>query len=145
MDTLVLDVSYQPATRVAWQTAIVWVLDRVVEVANIWSKIQLTPFQADRFAQHALDLKGTALSIDPQRLLTARRHQDVGMSLWNVFNRIQENVTNGGISGHTASGRRASLKKISTLAADVDFNRKLWASASALADEAKPTSVSVLA
>lgn len=34
METLVLDVGYQPTQRVSWQTAIVWVLDKVVEVVD---------------------------------------------------------------------------------------------------------------
>ena len=32
--TLVLDVGYQPITCTTWQSAIVWVLDRVVEVVD---------------------------------------------------------------------------------------------------------------
>jgi hypothetical protein len=118
-------------------------LDLTVEIANQWSKIQLTPFQADRFALKALDIKDTALSISPQALLTARRDADRGMDLWHVFNRVQENIMKGGVAGYTASGKHASLKKISTLAKDVDFNRSLWAAASELAAEIKPVSVAV--
>lgn len=34
MQTLVLDAGYQPVERVGWQKAIVWVLDRLVEVVD---------------------------------------------------------------------------------------------------------------
>jgi 5-methylcytosine-specific restriction endonuclease McrA len=34
VQTLVLNVGYQPVARVPWETAIVWVLDRVVEVVD---------------------------------------------------------------------------------------------------------------
>lgn len=34
MQTLLLDVAYQPVQRVPWETAIVWVLDKVVEVID---------------------------------------------------------------------------------------------------------------
>jgi 5-methylcytosine-specific restriction endonuclease McrA len=34
MDTLVLDVSYQPVARVEWETAIVWALEKIVEVVD---------------------------------------------------------------------------------------------------------------
>ena len=34
MDTLCLDVSYQPRQAVAWETAIVWVLEKIVEVVE---------------------------------------------------------------------------------------------------------------
>jgi len=112
-------------------------LDRMVEVANDWNKIQLTPFQAAQFASQALDIKGTRLSVDPLSVLKARRYADQGMSLWNVYNRVQENLFKGGLNGVTASGKPATLRKISTLVADVDFNRKLWTAAAKVADEAE--------
>jgi 5-methylcytosine-specific restriction endonuclease McrA len=34
VQTLVLDIGYQPVRRVQWETAIVWVLERVVEVVE---------------------------------------------------------------------------------------------------------------
>ena len=34
MQTLVLDVGYQPVSRVSWETAIVWVLEKVVDVVD---------------------------------------------------------------------------------------------------------------
>ena len=34
METLVLDVSYMPVMRVPWEKAIVWVLDKVVEIVD---------------------------------------------------------------------------------------------------------------
>lgn len=34
MQTLVLNVGYQPVARVPWETSIVWVLDRVVEIVD---------------------------------------------------------------------------------------------------------------
>jgi hypothetical protein len=118
-------------------------LDKIVEVANDWNRIELNDRQVVDFAKKAIALKGTTLAIEPEQLLTARRHMDEGLSLWRVFNRVQENIVKGGVSGITASGRRASLKRISTLAADVDFNRRLWTAASDLAAEVKPVSISV--
>lgn len=38
MQTLLLDVGYQPLQRVPWETAIVWVLDRVVEVVDQYDR-----------------------------------------------------------------------------------------------------------
>lgn len=34
METLALDVGYQPVARVPWETAIVWVLERLVEIVD---------------------------------------------------------------------------------------------------------------
>lgn len=117
-------------------------LDNVVSVAGDWQKIHLSDSQMAAFAVKALTLKGTTLDIDAVRVLTARRPEDMGDSLWSVYNRAQENITKGGMPGHTRSGRRSALKAISTLAADVDFNRKLWAFASEVADEVKQGSPS---
>jgi len=118
-------------------------VDKVIDVANDWEKIMLSRSQVLGFAQKAMQIKGTTLDLDVDALLTARRHADQGNTLWRVFNRLQENFTKGGIAGRTQSGRRASLKRISTLAADVEFNRKLWTAASELAAEVKPVSISV--
>lgn len=41
MQTLVLDVGYQPVSRVQWETAIVWVLERVVEVVDEYPDRQI--------------------------------------------------------------------------------------------------------
>jgi hypothetical protein len=120
-------------------------LNRTIEIAQDWSKIKLNGLQATRFASAALMARGTALDVHPDALLIARREGDYELNLWNTFNRVQENITKGGASGRTSTGKRASLKRISTLAADVDFNRKLWAAASSLAAEARPASVPVLA
>jgi len=118
-------------------------LDRVVDVANDWQKISLSAQQQLDFAKVALDIKGSTLAIDPTVLLTARRHADHGPTLWRVFNRVQENIVKGGVAGRNASGKVRSLKRISTLAADVDFNRKLWAAAAKVAAETKPVTISV--
>jgi hypothetical protein len=118
-------------------------LDGVLQTAEDWHQIKLTREQAYGLANKAIEAKGTALSIDMDSLLRSRRFLDGGSSLWQVFNRLQENITRGGISGRTATGRRSSLKAISTLVADSDFNRKLWAHASDLAREVKPVSISL--
>ena len=118
-------------------------LDDVLDVAQAWSEIQLTPFQASQFATKALDIKGTALSISTETVLRPRRYHDQGNSLWLVFNRVQENIMRGGLYGRTASGKRSTLREIKSLATDIDFNKKLWGAASELAREVRPSLVSV--
>jgi len=120
-------------------------LGNVVEVAQSWRKIHLMGAQVDRLVAAAAEARGTSLTLDPHEMLMVRRPQDLGDSLWHLFNRLQENMTKGGAAGRTSSGRRSSLRPVSTLAADVAFNRKLWAAASAVAADARPISVSVLA
>lgn len=120
-------------------------LDKVIETANRWSKIRLTAFQASQFATKALDLRGTALSVPIEHVTQSRRDCDFQNDLWHVFNRVQENIMKGGLSARTVSNRYATLKPVQSLAADIDFNRKLWAAASSLAAEIEPRSVAFVA
>lgn len=118
-------------------------LHRVFEVAGDWNKLQLTREQQLSFARQALEIRGTSLAISPDLVLTPRRWLDNRDDLWSVFNRVQENITKGGIVGRTKTNRATSLKAIGTLAADIDWNTKLWAAASELAAEVKPSSISM--
>jgi len=112
-------------------------LGRAVEVAEKWNRIIVPASRQIAFANEALAIKGTALHIEPETILHPRRWLDQHDDLWSVFNRVQENITKGGIPGRTASGCISSLKSIRTLAADVDFNSKLWTAAAKVADEAE--------
>ena len=80
----------------------------------------------------------------PAQLLQARRHYDNGNDLWKTFNRIQENVIQGGLSGRTRSSydelgrfvpsRRVSTREIKGIDQDVRLNRALWTLAEKMAD-----------
>lgn len=118
-------------------------LDSVLGVASDWAKLMLSVPQVETFAKRALEIKGTALDVNLDSILRPRNFLDRPNNLWAVFNRLQENITRGGAQGRTATGKNASLKAISTLAADADFNRKLWKAASELAVEVTPASISL--
>lgn len=126
-------------------TIILEKLNRVVEVAGVWRKLTLSPTLIDKFSKAALLARGTALDIGPEWVQHVRRPEDEGNNLWAVYNRAQENLSKGGMPGRATTGRRSTLKSISTLAVDVDFNRKLWTLASELANEVRPVSVPVFA
>jgi len=119
-------------------------MTKVLDVAEQWKKIQVSPDAARRFVDRALGIRGTTLAVDPERVLRARRPGDAGSDLWSIFNRVQENLTKGGMSGRRANGRRSHLRSIGSLRADVDFNRGLWTAASEMAADVTP-SVSVMA
>lgn len=116
-------------------------LPRAIEVAEGWSKVFLTSEQIRQLADRAAEIRGSSIMLDPGELTRSRRMLDDGTNLWAVFNRIQENVTHGGMRGQSADGRRRTLQGIHTLSADVDFNKKLWTAASELAAEVKGISV----
>lgn len=116
-------------------------LPKTLEVARSWAQIPLQPVQQVQLAQRALEIRGTSVVADIDSLLRPRRYNDAGDNLWSVFNRVQENLTVGGVRGRGANGQRRTVSGIRTLAADVSFNTKLWAAASELAAEVKPVSV----
>lgn len=68
--------------------------------------------------------------VTPDQIVTARRREDVGQSLWQTFNVIQENVIRGGLQGHrrNAEGRvrRSQTRAINGIDQNVTLNRALW-------------------
>lgn len=91
------------------------------------SRIKLkAPAQVD-FARQALALRATQPGvIQPEALLVPRRTEDAGDDLWSVFNRVQENLTKGGVEGRTASNRRTVTAQIVSISADMRLNSGLW-------------------
>ena len=105
--------------------------DDLIDTAQRWADIKLTNDQQIELAVVARNLRfGEDSSVDPAQLLTARRSQDQGDSLWLSFNRLQENVTQGGIRWN---GMRRTSRNLTNIAQRVDVNTKLWEAAENLA------------
>jgi hypothetical protein len=68
--------------------------------------------------------------VTPEQIIQPRRHEDVGASLWQTFNVIQENVIRGGLQGRkrNAEGRirRGQTRAINGIDQNVTLNRALW-------------------
>lgn len=68
--------------------------------------------------------------VRPDQIIAPRRREDVGQSLWQTFNVIQENLIWGGIDGRrrTADGRirRSRTRPINGIDQNVGLNRALW-------------------
>lgn len=68
--------------------------------------------------------------VRPDQIIAPRRREDVGQSLWQTFNVIQENLIRGGISGRrqTSDGRirRSQTRAINGIDQNVGLNRALW-------------------
>lgn len=92
-------------------------------------RTELNTRTQEAFAQRALELRFRHQDRYPfaaTQLLEARRESDQGNTLWCVYNRVQENVICGGVSGKTAAGRRMSSRKITAIQEDVRLNVALW-------------------
>lgn len=87
------------------------------------------------FARAALELKwdteDAPAPVTERQILRPRRMEDGGSDLWTTFNRVQENMTKGGLRGRAANGRATTTREVSGIDQNVKLNRALWV----LADE----------
>ncbi len=92
---------------------------------------QLSAAEGTLYAQTALEARYGAAwqqrsSIEPEQLLEARRSDDRGDNLWVTFNRVQENLIRGGLSGRSKRGRKVRTRPIKSVTEDLRLNRALW-------------------
>jgi hypothetical protein len=100
-----------------------------------YKSTQLNQVDALEFSRAAAELRwGQDVDVNRERqLLWARRHDDRDLTLWNVYNRVQENLIQGGLPGRSTNGRRTTTRAVTGVAEDVRINRGLWALADNLA------------
>ncbi|WP_155408986.1 DUF932 domain-containing protein, partial [Yersinia similis] len=70
--------------------------------------------------------------VTANQLLTPRRWEDKKTDLWTVFQRLQENLTKGGLSGISAKGKRTQTRAVNGIDGDIKLNRALWVMAERL-------------
>ena len=59
-------------------------------------------------------------------LTNIRRHEDQKNTLWNVFNRVQENILQGKAYAYDENGHFRKLKKVKSIDQQVKINTTLW-------------------
>ncbi len=59
-------------------------------------------------------------------MLVPRRWDDRKSDLWSIFNRVQENLVKGGLTGRTANGRRQRTRPVQGIDQNLRLNRALW-------------------
>lgn len=68
--------------------------------------------------------------VRPDQIIAPRRREDVGQTLWQTFNVIQENLIRGGLDGRrrTSDGRirRSTTRPVNGIDQNVGLNRALW-------------------
>lgn len=119
------------------------ILEDTAEISGSISRMQgtlLTSKDQEVLAHAALDLRyghddnNNLLSpITTNTALYTRRIEDRQTDLWHTFNRLQENLTKGGMRGHTANGNRTTTREITGIDQSLTLNRELWALADAFA------------
>lgn len=108
---------------------------RVCGQVDAFKGIALASEEARIFAEAAHVLRfpnadETPAPVSAERILDARRHDDLGSDLWRTFNRAQENIIRGGQSGRVidANGRmrRATVREVGGIDQTKALNRALW-------------------
>lgn len=104
--------------------------DRVKESRDLMRGITLDDGESEVFARAALALKyddpNRPAPVTESQILMPRRFDDRRPDLWSVFNRTQENLTKGGLSGRSANGRRQHTRPVQGIDSDVRLNSALW-------------------
>lgn len=81
--------------------------------------------------------EGERAPVTVAQVLRPRRQADVGGDLWTTFNRVQENLTKGGLRGVSANGQRRATRAVTGISQDVKLNRALWTLAEGMKDMLK--------
>lgn len=110
-----------------------------VEQARELNAIQLTRDEQQVFARAALAYRfedAATAPVQPEQVIRARRQADIDPTLWNVFNRAQENLIRGGLSGRTINAETQQVRHVTTRPVNgIDGNRDLNRALHTLATE----------
>jgi hypothetical protein len=112
--------------------------DLIREQKDSMRAVELNRDEQQAFARSALALRydptdaEAPAPITDSQLLAPRRFEDRRDDLWTVFNRVQENLTKGGLRGRSRNGRAVSTRPITSIDQNVKLNRALWMLADAM-------------
>ncbi|HGM7740624.1 MULTISPECIES: DUF932 domain-containing protein [Enterobacteriaceae] len=115
------------------------VFDRVEEKRDAMQSLRLPPPAQHALAEAALTYRfgEEHQPVTATQILTPRRYEDRQDDLWTIYNRIQESLLKGGMSGRTAQGKRTHTRAINGIDGDVKLNRALWVMAESLLESMK--------
>lgn len=109
---------------------------RIMGCVQDWSQVEMPLDEQLDFATKAAHIRWAERPpVEPSLLLEARREPDKGSNLWKVFNRVQENLTQGGYSGMNSRGSNIKVKAIKNVKRDFKYNADLFDLASTYAKE----------
>ena len=109
-------------------------LPLTVESMNKMKETELEEGQVLELAKSLLDVRvegtdNTFNDIAITNVLESQREEDRGNGLWEVFNRVQENIINGNFYYNTKSGKQRQARIIKNFKQDIDLNRNMFAKA----------------
>ena len=109
-------------------------LPLTVEAMNKMKEDELQEEQMFNLAKSFLDIRveGTNNTYDKQAIedvLNVQRKNDEGNMLWEVFNRVQENIIEGNFEYKTQGGKVRQARIIKNFKQDQDVNKKTFSKA----------------
>lgn len=102
---------------------------RVDESREAMQALNLSDEARHAFATAALTLRWDEKKpapVSPMQILRPNRIEDRNDDLWTTFNRVQENLIRGGLTGRNATGKRTTTRAVTGMDQDVKLNRALW-------------------
>ena len=109
-------------------------LPLTVDSMNKMKAVELEEEQMFNLAKSFLDIRveGTNNTYDEQAIedvLESQRKKDEGNMLWEVFNRVQENIIEGNFEYKTQGGKIRQARVIKNFKQDQDVNKKMFSKA----------------
>ncbi|NIH23998.1 DUF932 domain-containing protein [Providencia heimbachae] len=102
--------------------------DAIAEKRELMQSRLLPPPAQQIFAQAALTYRygEEHQPITEAQVLQPRRFEDKKDDLWTVYQRLQENLIKGGLSGRNTKGKRARTRSVNGIDGDIKLNKALW-------------------
>lgn len=102
--------------------------DAIAEKREQMQSLLLPPPAQQIFAQAALMYRygEEHQPITEAQVLQPRRFEDKKDDLWTVYQRLQENLIKGGLSGRNPKGKRARTRSVNGIDGDIKLNKALW-------------------
>ncbi|WJY17318.1 DUF932 domain-containing protein [Pectobacteriaceae bacterium CE90] len=102
--------------------------ERIDEKRDAMQSLRLPPPAQQALAKAALTYRfgEEHLPVTEAQILSPRRWQDESNDLWTTYQRIQENLIKGGLTGRTTQGRRVRTRAVKGIDGDIKLNRALW-------------------
>jgi hypothetical protein len=106
-------------------------LDLTVESMNKMKETELTEEQTLDFAKQLLETRvaGSKNKFGDEAIadiLTPQRKEDKGNGLWEVFNRVQENIVESNFQYLTPGGKLRQARPIKNFRQDMNINAKMY-------------------
>lgn len=101
----------------------------VLASVEAMAQLRLSSGEREAFGAAALELRydEKTAPVEPSALVRPRRTADSEPSLWNTFNVVQENLTQGGLRGRNPETRaRLRTRAVTGISENTKLNKALW-------------------